>query len=129
MTNDVAKQVERVMQEIIYPVHAEAVRGTVLRVLGELEVSTPVKSGRARSNWNVSSAAPDLSTSDRTVPRDQSETIKSIDADRINYVSNGLPYIQKLNDGSSKQAPQNFVDIAVKVAIRNSENAIKRGAQ
>ena len=33
------------------------------------------------------------------------------------YISNNVPYIQKLNDGHSKQAPKNFVSASVMRAL------------
>lgn len=92
--------------------------------------ATPVDTGRARGNWFVGVGAPIRDESDDT---DQSGTNRiNANNSKINtrksrqtiFISNNLPYIQKLNEGSSSQAPANFVEQAVQIAanfIRRSK--------
>lgn len=85
--------------------------------------STPVDTGAARSNWLVGLGAPRRETipplangESATQPSVQAATslIKSSNApEQPIYISNNLPYIRRLNDGYSAQAPANFVQIAV----------------
>lgn len=89
-------------------------RASALELLGRLVKVTPVDTGRARGNWNVSTGSPDGSTADeRRAPEalqegeDELATAK-LSRERI-YVTNGLPYIAPLNNGSSRQAPKGFV--------------------
>jgi len=124
--NDVGKQVEAVMKRIVIPVQQELVRATALRALSGIEQATPVDSGRARSNWNISSGVPDMETSERTEPRDQTGAINAAPADKTIFISNGLPYIERLNEGYSKQAGANFVEEAVQLAKNNAARGFKR---
>lgn len=97
-------------------------------------VGTPVDTGRARSNWIASlGAAPDQ-VIDAYVPGnlgstkaentqealDQAEAIVrgySGEGQEI-HITNNLPYIQELNDGSSVQAPANFVEQGILEALQ-----------
>ena len=91
---------------------------------------TPVDSGRARGNWNVSVGSPDYSVSDSTTPKVQDPSqMPKAPGDTAIYVANNLPYIKTLEfggypnppknpsgktvNGYSKQAPQGMVGITV----------------
>jgi hypothetical protein len=99
-------------------------RASSLDLLKRLIRTTPVDTGRARANWQTNNSAPptgDIVTSGTQgsptpagVPlARETSTIMSIKAPSISYLSNNLPYIAELNDGSSTQAPKGFVEIAV----------------
>jgi len=106
------------------------VRKTAILINQTVISATPVDTGRARGNWFASVGSP--------ITGDSTETDKS-GAGRISannskisgaksgqtiFLSNNLPYIGKLNDGSSAQAPANFVEQAVQTAtnfIRRSK--------
>ncbi len=96
-------------------------------------VSTPVDTGRARSNWLASINSPRKDTIDPYVKGShlgigegenaaaaisQAGSIISQrkDGETI-YLSNNLDYIGKLNDGYSAQAPRGFVQKAVQAAV------------
>lgn len=91
----------------------KTVRAIALVIHGELTNTTPVDTGRARSNW-----LPSLNTPrNDTVAPNQGERVdgvlKEYDIKDTIFITNNLPYIQRLNDGYSKQAPSGFVDIAI----------------
>lgn len=97
-------------------------------------LATPVDTGRARSNWITTINSPNSGTIDPYSPGDKlgiGETANAqaaIDQARtvINtrqpgqsvHITNNLEYIGELNNGSSKQAPANFVGKAVVAAIQ-----------
>lgn len=86
----------------------------------ELYTKTPIDTGAARSSWNISVNAPNYSFS----PNKTSATL-SIPSFTVNdtlIIASGCPYIRILNDGWSKQAPANFVQIS----IRNTKKYIDR---
>ena len=96
--------------------HEEKTRKVGLSAFANIALATPVKSGRARGNWNTSIDTVDGSTND------QANEINFAGATaaaakwvmgQTFYISNNLPYIKRLNDGYSKQAPANFVEIGV----------------
>lgn len=86
---------------------------------------TPVRTGRARASWNISLGSPDedtrpvgeypsLQTNPAGVAEEKAgQALGSMTQAEIIWLSNSLPYIEKLNGGSSVQAPANFVEIAV----------------
>jgi len=96
---------------------------------------TPVDTGRARANWNVSIGEPDSSTTEKT--RKSPKPLSSMPepkGDESIFITNNLPYIETLeyggypkkpkggNDktinGYSKQAPEGMVG----VTLANNEN-------
>jgi hypothetical protein len=96
-------------------------------------MGTPVDTGRARSNWIAQiGSAPDT-VIDAYVPGslgdteaantqaalDQAEAvIKNYKGGQEIHITNNLPYIQRLNDGWSSQAPANFVEQGVMEALQ-----------
>ena len=82
---------------------------------------TPVKTGQARNNWLLSVGTPDT----RIVKDDSFDLTGTARHDKNKYwigkhkpgqdiyISNNLPYIKRLNEGWSKQAPAAFVEAAI----------------
>jgi hypothetical protein len=97
------------------------IRKIAIGVFKGLILGTPVRTGRARGNWQASTETPKDGTLDR---EDKSgslavaEMVRStshwipVDA-RPAYLTNNLPYIQRLNEGWSKQAPAHFIEQVV----------------
>jgi hypothetical protein len=85
-------------------------------------MATPVDTGRARSNWQVAINGPATGESERADPSGQiaiamgRAVIATAKEGQAIHITNNLPYIAALNDGSSAQAPKNFVQEAVRVA-------------
>lgn len=100
-------------------------------IQGDLVEETPVDLGWAASNWwfgvgrpptaNTGRATDNAAVSGReaaqaaTVAQVATYDIKS--AQPI-YITNGVPYIAKLNQGSSRQAPAMFVETIVMRNLR-----------
>jgi len=105
------------------------VRKAALAADQAVVMATPVDTGRARANWiaaldaassevkgepsNPGSGANSALTQGRA-------TIAGYDGDENSeiHLTNNLPYIGRLNDGSSRQAPRQFVRTAVEAGIR-----------
>lgn len=92
-------------------------RGTALDIFGKVMQRTPVKTGRARGNWQ---------TSVGTYPTDELSRIggaralseagratKTWNIEQPIYFVNNLPYILPLEYGNSKQAPRGMVRVTV----------------
>lgn len=115
-------KVENVVRKIGY----EVFRTIVLR--------SPVDTGRFRSNWNYSLNSPDptITTIDPTTKArkagdaapvsaptasgndrgtQQAAMVLTMAAGSVSFLSNGLPYAVRLENGYSKQAPQGMVRI------------------
>lgn len=103
-------------------------RGYVLELTSRVKRDTPVDTGRARSNWNVSVAKPDTRTFEAGDERSayaQQDSKKTAEnartASQINFwrgdvgwLANGLPYILRLEKGYSQtQAPTGMVRINI----------------
>jgi len=88
----------------------ETSRAIVLELFGSVIKDTPVKSGRAKGNWQTTIGAPASGTVDRLgepeALADVSQQTASFGAGKVIYLSNNLPYIYRLEyDGWSQQAP------------------------
>lgn len=107
------------------------VRRCALATDAAVVIATPVDTGRARANWQVEigQAASGVigdpnnkkETFDKSGQGAISEGRKVIETYKgggssIN-LTNNLPYIERLNDGWSAQAPAGFVEKAVQVGI------------
>jgi hypothetical protein len=82
-------------------------------------MATPVDSGRARANWQVTIGTVPNGTLDLTDKTGQATisrataTAAGLKAGDVIYLVNNLPYIQRLEDGYSGQAPAGMVGLAV----------------
>lgn len=89
-----------------------------IETLRQLYISTPVDTGRARWGWQCTINAPSQELppeGDYTFPDVLSRTAELNEftiADTI-FIANSVPYVLKLNAGSSKQAPARFIEKAV----------------
>lgn len=101
----------------------KAVAQTAIVIDQTVVSSTPVDTGRARANWQASIDTPitepteaeDQSGAD-TISRNNA-VIKRRKSGQTVYISNNVAYIEALNNGSSAQAPANFVQLAVQAGI------------
>lgn len=101
----------------------KTVRAVALVVDAELINTTPVDTGRARANWLPSLNTPDVRIVEpNSAPLLLTTELKSFKLSDTILITNNLPYIRRLNDGSSKQAPKGFVD----KALRKGKRAVKK---
>jgi hypothetical protein len=96
----------------------KTVRAVALIVDAELVATTPVDTGRARSNWNPSLNTPDTSIVEPNQKKPIQPALAAYKITDTILITNNLPYIKPLNNGSSKQAPAGFVDIALEKGKR-----------
>lgn len=90
----------------------------VVECMRQLSISTPVDTGRARWGWYLSVKVP----STEVPPEGKYKTpqiAEKLQAVNENFtvkdtlfLTNNVPYIKRLNDGSSKQQPARFVERA-----------------
>lgn len=116
-------------------------RKTALAVDAAVVIATPVDEGRARSNWQVNLDGPADGTVDAYSPGEEGSTggantraaieqgkstISTYQGGRAGaaiHITNNLPYIKRLNDGWSGQAPAGFVENAVLVGVAAVQGA------
>lgn len=105
---------------------AESMRAVSIDFLNRVTLASPADTGRFRANWVVGVGSPDASVNYRytsqnnqlTRNRKKIKTAFKNDAYAHTsiFISNNLPYAQRLNNGHSKQAPSFFVEIAAREA-------------
>lgn len=96
---------------------SQQTRAVALHVLTGVVMRTPVDTGRARGNWNTAIGGPsgrvDMNARDPagagSVARGAAVIATHREFQQI-VLDNNLPYIGRLNDGWSKQAPRMYVE-------------------
>jgi len=108
----------------------EGAKRLLLDIHGRLLESTPVLTGWAVNNWIPSVRVPFVMTDgspENVSDSEQSKGVASVVWWKFfqgpAYITNNVPYIIRLNEGSSKQAPKGFVDRAVKEAVDKANKA------
>lgn len=107
-------------------------------ILGDLVYKTPVDTSQALSNWQVTLASKIDNKIPPYYPGEGGSTRNSSAQAALEngrnilrskrpgvtiYISNVLPYIRRLNDGYSKQAPAGFVERAVLIGRKTIKKA------
>lgn len=130
MANDLlslANSLERKAKAIDEAASKTAV-DTALAIVGDLAYKTPVDTSQALSNWITTLDSPSTAKILPHFPGVQGSTQRASAAETINaakrvlvnkkpgqpiFITNNQPYIKRLNDGYSGQAPAGFVERAV----------------
>lgn len=103
------------------------VKRLTLDVTSNLIVDTPVDTGWARANWVPSignSVNVPAGTRESVTVGDQQAGIATVavtytlSQGRV-FITNNVPYIETLNEGSSRQAPAMFVQRAIQRGVRS----------
>ena len=94
--------------------HDKITRAATLELFSGVIKGTPVDTGRARGNYQVSVGAPAAGELDREDPSG-AQAIADVQqktppgAGQVTLLTNNLPYIEALERGSSTQAPEGMV--------------------
>jgi hypothetical protein len=112
--------------EILAKLHHNAnvlVSTVVLETQAKLKEQSPVDTGRFRANWLISEDELD----DTTYPDGQEAPPYTLEitADKDYYITNSLPYAQRLAEGWSRQAPAGWVEL-IAAGIPNRAEQIAR---
>jgi hypothetical protein len=101
----VKQDLDRAYKKKVVELTEKVVRKTAFDIDNEIVAQTPVDTGRARANWLPSLSTPRTDT----VEAGQKPDITPItNAYRLNdtiFITNNLPYIERLNNGWSGQQP------------------------
>jgi hypothetical protein len=127
-----ANRMEKLANNVDKEASATASR-VAIGILTHLVHVTPVDTSKALSNWQVSLNEPvsdalppyyegkggstKNSSAQATLSKAKITLAKKKPGESI-YLSNVLPYIQRLNDGHSQQAPVGFVELSVALGRR-----------
>lgn len=114
-----------------------AIQGLVVRIDAQIVLANPVDTGRSRANWlvginnEISNTKPisenegvsgsEQFSADIALSQAQS-AIKGRKPEDTVFLVNNTDYIEQLNDGSSAQAPANFVQTAIMQGIQSFKN-------
>lgn len=99
------------------------VRRCALATDAAVVIATPVDTGRARSNWQVelgqaaTGVVDALDKSGQSALAQGKKVIDTYKSGSSLNITNNLPYIERLNDGWSAQAPAGFVEKAVQIGV------------
>ena len=94
--------------------HSELVTRIALEALEGVVSRTPVDTGFARNNWNVTLHDPPAGTTEALSPIAHGRAvIQSAPPFTDIWISNGARYIRRLEDGHSGQAPEGMVAVTV----------------
>ena len=104
-----AADLERAAEVLGVGFAKEATVEIALQLHRKIVLGTPVDTGRARANWQISESAPELGV---ILGRDLAP-IPKLSGDTTIYITNSLPYIVPLEYGHSKQAPHGMVRKAI----------------
>lgn len=84
---------------------------------------SPVDTGRFSSNWKLGVDQPDTATTQDTTP--PAIHVPPLVLGRVYYLTNSLPYAQRLEHGWSKQAPQGIVSIVAVEAVHGALQVVE----
>lgn len=136
MTDDTRRVFEKFYQESVIGGLEKEVRLIGINAMDGLRERSPVASGHFRNNWNPSIESTDLSVKDKPpegqtlpapAPGEGSDKFDNYKAGQTLYITNNLPYAERLNSGWSEQAPDPFVDEVVLLSIKNVSALSKSG--
>ena len=108
--DDLEKASTLVLQEV-----DEDRKAITIKLFNSVIQDTPVDTGRARGNWQCSQSSPLSNKTDREDRSGQLsknevlEVVLASPPDSTVYLTNNLPYAQRLEFGYSGQAPEGMV--------------------
>lgn len=115
---------------------------TALTIVGDLAFKTPVDTSQALSNWDVTLDAPahdkhgpyyhgvagstQRASAAETIARAKTVLKNKLPGQKI-FITNNQPYIKRLNEGYSAQAPAGFVERAILLGRKMREKFKLKG--
>lgn len=90
----------------------------IIEFFKRIILKTPVKTGQARSNWQCSISAPESGTTENTnsniaIIKMTDIVLGASNEDITYFLTNNLPYIERLENGWSDQAPQGMIKTTI----------------
>ncbi len=118
--SDFRSQLNKAYQVKVEDKLRDAVIDAALILQGQLIQRTPVDTGRAKSNWFVDIGKPDTKQVEAGYANvsEGAVRIEGYQLSTTAFISNNLPYIKPLNQGSSQQAPAGFVEGSIQYTKR-----------
>jgi hypothetical protein len=118
------RDIEEAIDEVEHEVGRLVVE-LVTEIVANLREETPVETGHARANWVPSIARPYEDIVDGNDTTVQENALMAILRYQIDdgtaFISNNVPYINRLNDGHSDQAPVGFIEDCIERGLNTVE--------
>lgn len=93
-------------------------------ILQAVVVGTPVDTSHARANWQVgigtepTQELAETDVSGQATISKGNDTLKSKKPGDTIHIANNVPYIKRLNEGWSAQAPAGYIEKAINTALQ-----------
>lgn len=122
--SDFQKQLDAAYRKKVIGTLEKKVQAAAILIDNHLVLNTPRDTGRAAANWLPSLDVPDLTiippseTGERnSVSRDADiqASLTQFSFRNTIYITNNLPYINRLNEGHSDQHEGGFVEAAISI--------------
>lgn len=125
MANTLQDKMNKIYEEKVVKNMNKMVRRAALSTLTGVAFETPVDTGQARANWNTAINEPDLTEYNASNPNSAADeainrgliAVSAFKTEDTIRITNNMPYIGELNNGSSQQIPEGFVERSVQAAI------------
>jgi hypothetical protein len=96
----------------------KAFRALILEAGKRIVIKTPVDTGRARGNWQVSVNVPSVQEMAEDAGGNAtimgiSHDSRGVDIDNVVYIVNGVEYIQYLEDGTDKTPAYGMIKVTL----------------
>jgi hypothetical protein len=97
----------------------QTVQKVALDLWRGITTRTPVLTGRARANWFLTQGSPSTQVDEYPnakpgeVPFPPEPDVSAITGDESVFIINNLPYIESLENGHSKKAPNGMVAVTI----------------
>ncbi len=101
----------------------EVMQAASISVFSAVVLRTPVDTGRARANWLYTTESPATGTVSDVDAPNLSGMIKK---GHTHILTNNLPYIDKLENGNSQQAPNGMVKTSVTEFEAQLKKAVRK---
>lgn len=106
------------------------VKKVAMDVFRRVILRTPVDTGRARANWQASIGAPiegEIESTDQNRGIvEAAQVIDNLEGDQSIFLSNNLPYIERLENGYSAQSPSGIVKVTLVEYPHIVEDAVNK---
>jgi len=112
--NDVEADLKKAYETKVVNFSTKRIRQMAFIIDRDVVENTPVKTGHAESNWIPTINAPSKQIIELgQSPQKVMDVTRDMDLTDTIFITNNLPYIKPLNDGSSKQMAAGFVERAI----------------
>lgn len=106
----------------------QIIRGFTIKLTNAIVKGTPKDTGRAQGNWQTTTDAPADGVVDRVGASSAiAESVSNAGgAGKVTYITNNLPYIFRLENGWSGQAPAGMVRLNIERMVPLLEAEVQK---